>query len=159
MNSPEKRRYHLHASKFLISITLKYNWRKKLTNWKCGSSASKPKTLHTKRNQNKIWSIDIRDSTARRRATMYCDQLSSRVRSSARLNFTDSPAQVCLHLQRGGRQYDHVRCVPRKGGFVAQPLHCSTIYRNIIYYILYRFYSNNNIMYISYYTYLLAKQP
>jgi len=43
-------------------------------------------------------------------------------------------------LRRGGRQYDHVRCVPRKGGSgTAQPLHrVVNIYRNIIlYYILY----------------------
>lgn len=111
-------------------------------------------TSHETYNQNKaiimiLWSIDIRDYTARRRATMHCDQLSSRARSSARLNFADSPAQVCLHH---GAAVDSMTtsgvCRAKEGLLPNRYIVYSTVYRNIIYYKypIYRYRSDNNIM-------------
>jgi len=95
---------------------------KKITNEKCRTSVSKPKALHMKRYHNK-WFIDIRDNTVERRATMHCDQLSSRARSSARLDFADSPAQVCLRYGAAVDSMTTSGVSPRKEESAARPLH------------------------------------
>lgn len=133
--SPEKTRYHLRAR---YSSSLKFPQNRNTLGEISANVEKKtiPLTLQPKCVlnvrmiciYNKV-PTHIRDDTAGRRAAVHCDHFSSRARSSARLDFADSPA-LCAVLRRGSRQYDHVRCARRAERRVSlRANHCSFLMR------------------------------